>query len=509
MTGKQILGVLCGWIIGGAITANADDLDTIGLRLLRVIDTNLIGSGVKVAHPEGADGTAWQVNPAVVGQPTNLFTYISSDGSASNYPNALGTESGHANTVAAFFYGTAFGVAPGVSHVDNYEANYFYQSNIVFGGTFPARIVNQSFIFGNDLLTQTTVDAQYDEYAAQRNVLFVSGVGNGGPPSTPATAYNGIGVAAYGGFSSVGPTIDNQRSKPDITAPGGVTSFSTPWVAGSAAVLAQAALRGDAGAGTTNAAFDLRTLKALLLNGAVKPSNWTHTSSAPLDTRYGSGILNIFNSCKQLSAGKYSFIESTATSAGSNTNNVASLTGWDLNSISDSPPQNRVNHYYFNPSMSTAKTFTLTATLVWNRQVNQTGINDLDLFLYNTSNSTLVAASTSTVDNVEHIFITDLPAGRYDLQVSKKSGVGSILNNETYALAFEIFAMPLSISKSGTNVVITWPIAPTGFTLQSTSDLNPPISWMTVTNAPVVANNQNNVVLGATIAAQFFRLVRP
>jgi subtilisin family serine protease len=86
----------------------------------------------------------------------------------------------------------------------------------------------------------------------------------------PAHRYNCISVGAYGGGSSIGPTLDNGRAKPDITAPAGETSFSTPHVAGAAAVLMQAGLRGDGG-GDTNSAADIRTVKALLLNGASSP----------------------------------------------------------------------------------------------------------------------------------------------------------------------------------------------------------------------------------------------
>ena len=83
--------------------------------------------------------------------------------------------------------------------------------------------------------------------------------------------------------------------------------------------------------------------------------------------------------------------------------------------------------------------FTATATLVWNRQQNQTNINNLDLFLYNCANSNLVTCSTSLVDNVEHIFLPQLAQGRYDLQVLKNGGA-TVSTNETYALAWEFFS---------------------------------------------------------------------
>ena len=492
----------------------ATTLDAIGVTLLRVSDLTLIGTGVKVAQPEAPenfDGTAWQVNPLIIGQSTNLITYISIDGSASNYPNTLGIESGHADSVAGNFYGTTIGVAPGVAHVDNYEANYFYLPLITVGLPIQAKIVNQSFIFGASP-PQTNVDFEYDNFAATNNTLFVSGAGNSGPPSAPATAYNGIGVAAFGGASSIGPTLDNGRSKPDITAPAGATSFSTPLVAGAAAILVQAGLRSDGGAGTTNAATDIRTLKALLFNGAVKPTNWAHTTTTPLDTRFGAGILNVYNSYKQLAAGKFSFVESTSVAVddphppGSSTSNVASLIGWDFNSIS-SVTNDRVNHYYFDLPAGTP--FTLTTTLVWNRQFGATDINNLNLYLYKIGNTNPISMSVSTVDNVEHIFSTRLSSGRYDIQVLKKGGLTNVSGSESYALAFQFFTQTLEITRSGNQAVLTWPLSPDGFSLQSTPDLTPPVVWAAVTNAVVVTNNQNRVTIPPASVSQFFRLSAP
>ncbi len=219
---------------------------------------------------------------------------------------ASAQESSHADTVGDIFYGdndtsNPEGVAPGVSKIYNYEADLLRQQHRQRTNTpIPAQIVNQSFVADTgDNAEQAEVEQSYDDYAAFNNTLFISGVGNGGPVSSPGSSYNGIGVAAYGGASSTGPTYDG-RSKPDITAPASATSFSTPQVAGAAAILLQAADRGDAGAGTESDASDSRVLKALLLNGAVKPQGWTNTPTAPLDTRYGAGILNVYNSYMNL-----------------------------------------------------------------------------------------------------------------------------------------------------------------------------------------------------------------
>ena len=429
-------------------TTDATTLDTIGVTALRNLNPALNGSGQNVAHAElqNTGFNQFEVNPGVVGQPM-IFTYINSSGQTSNaFPNSIGTESSHADGVGDAFYGQTNssnpeGVAYGVGHIYNYEANYFYNHFISLGNNLVGseKVINQSFIFsvfGGPSIPQT-----YDNYVASRNKIFCSAVGNSGPPSDPSTAYNVIAVAAYGGTSSIGPTSDG-RSKPDITAPASATSYSTPLVSGAATILVQAA-------GSILNANDSRTVKALLLNGAVKPlsqsnpaDNWTHTSTAPLDTRYGAGVLNVFNSYKQFQGGRNPFtVSNTSTTPPNPSGNVPVLAGWDFNTISTSPSQGRssragpgVNHYFFIlPAGSAA--YTATVTLTWNRQNSQTSINNLDLFLYR-ADGALFASSNSTVDNVEHLFVQNLPPGRYDVEVLKQQG--GVSRGETYALAFNV-----------------------------------------------------------------------
>ena len=184
------------------------------------------------------------------------------------------------------------------------------------------KVVNQSFVLDGPHADST--DQRWDNFVSKRGTIFVSALGNiddnndgiNGRPATPATAYNVIAVAAYDNdltYSGVGPTREptpgatpgpTPRSKPDITAPERVTSYSSPQVAGAATLLVQAA--------PTPSAKDPRTVKALLLNGAVKPLYtrnpayaWIrHTEAQPLDWRHGAGIVNAFNSYRQLQAGQ-------------------------------------------------------------------------------------------------------------------------------------------------------------------------------------------------------------
>jgi hypothetical protein len=517
---------LLAFVFLGQMAVRGQNLDTIGVTLLQTVTTNMNGAGIRVAQSE-ADydlGTNWEVNPGAVsvGQPVSLFTYISGNGSTTNFPNSLSSESSHADDVAGNFYGMSGGVATNVAHVDNYDAEFFYTNYVahsLLSGSGDS-VVNQSFTFGALTVSdQQMVDSQYDNYAVQNHTLLVSAANNADNSVTvcaPGTSYNCIGVGAYltgTNYSSVGPTIDNGRAKPDITAPASATSFSTPQVAGAAAVLMQAGLRGNGGS-DTNSAFDMRTIKALLLNGAIKPADWTNNAPSPLDPRYGAGVLNVFNSYEQLAGGKHGYIVSTSVSTGGahpptgTSGTVSTLSGWDFNTNISSIFNDAVNHYYFNVTNDVSNaTFTATITLVWNRHLSKTNINNLDLFLYDAISSNLVACSTSLVDNVEHIFVPHLAQGRYDLQVFK-SGGATVSTNETYALAYEFFSTPLNIASSGTNIVLTWPIYPAGFMLQAATNLAAPV-WNTNNPAPTVTNSQNCVTLSATNGSQFFRLQRP
>jgi hypothetical protein len=525
---KILLALTTAVLLSTAV--RAQNLDQIGVTLLRAVTTNIDGSCIRVAQPEADadsdtnDPSAFEVNPASVNQPVARFAYISAAGATNTFPNAVGNESGHADTVGDIFYGLAGGVATNIAHVDNYDAN-FYVTNYVFNlvPAPAASIVNQSFTFNTlDVADQQAIDSAYDDYSETFGTLFVSAADNFGYSPTvcaPGTSYNCISVGAYANgtyYNSIGPTIDNGRCKPDITAPSEETSYSTAQVSGAAALLMQAELRGDGG-GDTNSASDMRTIKALLLNGAIKPSDWTNIAPSPLDYRYGAGVLNVFNSYKQLAGGKNSYIVSTNISNGSphpptgDIGTICVLSGWDFNTNSSATNFDGVNHYYFNVSngLSGAQ-FTATATLVWNRQLGETNINNLGLYLYDALSSNLVACSTSLVDNVEHIWLPQLPQGRYDLQVLKNGGSNTVSDSETYALAFEFFSLPLSLAPSGTNTVLSWPVYPTGFAVESTTNLTSPAVWNTNNiPPPTVTDNQNYILLNVTNANQYFRLRRP
>jgi hypothetical protein len=272
----------------------------------------------------------------------------------------------------------------------------------------------------------------------------------------------------------------------------------------------QAGADNDGGTNTASLATNSATVKALLLNGAVKTTNWTNGFRRPLDARYGAGVLNVYNSDLQLRGGRRAALATNSVLASAphpptnETNNIPSLRGWDFSSIQNSVGMDRVAHYYFNlPTNGSA--FSATATLVWKK--GSGALPNLDLFLYETASNTLVTCSTSSVDNVEHVFVPKLPAGRYDLQVLKRSVVPP--GSESYALAFDFAPVKLSMARFGTNVVVAWPASPAGFVLQAATSVDAPGAWQNVSTNSVLSNAMNTATFPAAASMQFFRLYRP
>jgi uncharacterized repeat protein (TIGR03803 family) len=64
----------------------------------------------------------------------------------------------------------------------------------------------------------------------------------------------------------------------------------------------------------------------------------------------------------------------------------------------------------------------------------------------------------------------------------------------------------LSLNKSGTNVVLMWPTNATGYTLQSTTNLVPPVNWNAVSSTPVVVKTNNVVTNSLSGVKIFYRL---
>ncbi len=65
---------------------------------------------------------------------------------------------------------------------------------------------------------------------------------------------------------------------------------------------------------------------------------------------------------------------------------------------------------------------------------------------------------------------------------------------------------PLRITQAGANVILTWPAADVGWTLQSAPSLAPPVVWGPVVPAPVILGGLHTVTTPVTGTRKFFRL---
>ena len=65
----------------------------------------------------------------------------------------------------------------------------------------------------------------------------------------------------------------------------------------------------------------------------------------------------------------------------------------------------------------------------------------------------------------------------------------------------------LSVTRSGRNVILSWPESATGYVLESTATL--PAGWTAVADAPVVSGGTKSVTVDASTGTRFYRLTRP
>lgn len=440
-----------------APVARADEIDdvheAIGLTSLaaRLGSAMLTGQGIEftqVEFPSNPGGTAFLPNASQIELAGK--TFIDQTGG--------GIVSSHATGVGRVAYGSQ-GVAPGVSTIHVYSTvdwlsdGYLRTESDLAPLPSVGRVQNHSWVVVRD--NDPGNDAQEDAQAADSlrrldlaidrdGIVAVVGVNNGSGTTVPlllANGYNAIAVGQSNAGSSLGPsTVDVPgRVKPDLVAPGDFPS-ATPTVSrATGRVSAAAALLLEA-AGSDADASRPEIIKALLLSGATKnefdltgstPStvdDWSHTSTQPLDLRYGAGELNIDHSQQILAAGQH---EATA-------GQLVSTTGWDLDTLT--PGSQR---YFFRvPEGSTVESFTATAT--WHREIGFVAgeggtpatltptLANVNLRLYAAEpnaartayqvTGSAIEASVSAIDNVEHVFTQTLGPGLYALELAAQAG---------------------------------------------------------------------------------------
>jgi len=370
------------------------------------------------------------------------------------------------------------GIVPGAK-ADIYELWHFL-TDYVFPNKGPqADVVVASMGSGFEQWWTRGIESM----AEHSGLTFVAGIGNGkdafDPPLYPAAGANVIGVGvvdsvrvddlqtslanfalAYPEHSSFGPTAEG-RSKPDIVAPGNCmtasafdnglyepagdwSSYSTPIVAGAAALLIEKAKTDQNLEAVLSPVGRSCLVKAILLNSAKKLPFWhkgrlgkadDHTS--PLDYIQGAGLLDAFGAYEQLVAGK------TA-------DGVCPETGWDINTVGDGSDGRRVYEIDINESEGKM----ITATLNWNRHYQQDYPFDplhqknadlrLELWAVDANDPNqmfLLDYSDSRCDNLEHIYTAAEPnysTYRVVVTYSPRTNPNLPPADEPYALAWSV-----------------------------------------------------------------------
>ena len=334
--------------------------------------------------------------------------------------------SNHANAVATYFFSNGASMSPGVTDIHCWLADDFAVA--LASGTpavYAGSVQNHSWVgsFG-----MTSVDEgvlrRLDYMTGRDGTVVITPMNNGGTMMPLlANAWHSISVGLRNGnHPTSGTNTDGSgRMKPDLVVNQDLTSYAGPSVASAAALLL------DAIRPAFPAADDPRVVKALLLAGASKDRilPWRRSNtSKPYDAVWGAGELNILNSHRILTAGR---------SAAAGDAEVG-LRGWDAGTSSSAQP---VRYFFTVPAGRSASTFS--AALTWHRQLSPPAfvpsVADLDLRLFAAEAFALqgdpLDQSLSTADNVEHLFLRNLPPGQYALEVS--SGTSGVL----YGLAWE------------------------------------------------------------------------
>ncbi len=356
-------------------------------------------------------------------------------------------KSNHASDQARFFFGNTTSVAPIANEVTVYEANDWLTDilNLNASTTEPDaqdfRVQNFSWIgtfaTPNDGTPEPTAAEldndrkalrKFDFVIERDNITAFVGVHNvvSPLPHLLSHSYNSIALGRSDGAHSTGLThLEDYgigRSKPDLVSPQASTSAAT-----SSASSVATFLHSSDTVRNTDAAQS-QTMKAILLAGASKDTlpSWSQLDGSgewhPLDETYGAGELNMFDSYAITVGGRGTGTTATPTPVASH--------GWDYQVIQPGTG-NELLYDLIIPTGSTAAE--LSIALAWNAQISSpfsTGdpvVADLNLELVDSNGLTIDTnladtyvdgLSASDVDNVEHIYLTDLGPGTYTLKVS-------------------------------------------------------------------------------------------
>ncbi len=434
--------------LGSSGLASADVFDEIGYTALKL----RLGAATPTGAGYGIGQVEAEETPGNFGPNTSNPDFAGKTFTPQSGPFGA---SGHATTVGIALYGNSGSIAPGVTNVFVWSANLWATTGFLRtnqGALAPLvpptgmRIFNNSWIgsFGSTFNDNDAL-RRFDFEITRDNVLAVCATNNGA--GSPASAlvgygYNAMTVGLANGNhcnATTPPGLDGQgRRKPEIVAPSGFTSFSTPIIGAAAALLFQTTDLDPGLAANPNADRQL-VIKDVLLTGANHRPGWSNgaitsgpnrgTTTTPLDPLYGADLLNIDRSHFILTG------QEQNGSAAVPATSTISERGWDYIA---SFAANTSQFYRFKVYASAAE---LSVLATWNRSVatNFGGFTlmDLDLQMWKVNGTGLVSivgdaglgvfdggnvSSASTIDNLEHLYVTGLQPGEYVIELKRKPG---------------------------------------------------------------------------------------
>lgn len=409
--------------------------------------------------------------------------------------------SSHATQVSKWLLSNNESIAPGISNADFYNLEQFaFQHLPVSSNTaqnpisrfFGARVfktrVNNFSAVGDTGRFNGNILRRFDWATASEDTINVISAGNSVQSSAIfGSSYNGIYVGITAGTSGqrsapIDYLYNRYRQRPDVVAPMRNTSRGTAVVTSIMTSLTQAANNSALSqSGLTHAGDTIfnaersETMKAIIMAGAnrntnngrinnfIKDANGDairdannriietveditdyrkdpkHRTANGLDSRYGAGQVDIYNSHQILAAGEQDSREdggnATVGKFGFDYDDEFGLgiTGHSANSTAS----------YLLPTLGADAMFI--SALAWNADISADGgafidgiLYDLDLWLYDvTGNSkTLVAFSASGNANTESIWQLLLSGHQYELRVTTEKNVLALIWD--YAIAWRI-----------------------------------------------------------------------
>ena len=416
------------------------------------------GAGIVIGQVEGGNGQQYLPNTNEAQFDNLIITPMSGAGTTLN----------HANTVGKYNYGSDWSIAPGISETKVWNAIEFIQSGFLrLGGGSPlpnpgCEVINQSWVASlNNAPLEREILRRQDYQIVRDDVLSIVGMPNGGGSLTGPlmwAGWNSIAVGTRDESHEFGETSFSSdgagRQKPFMVAPGSLVSWSVPMVTASVAVLIET-IEADPNLSADADAKKPEVLKAVLGASATHSRlgavNWSNApvssgpdrgfSSKPLDPVVGTGTCNIDRAHRVMTGGRF---DGEIAPFGP----AAPASGWG--SVPLAFGQSR----WFRFDLSeTADSFSFLTT--WNRDVrvgfSQVFAPNLSVTMFRETDGELSpmrgeagaafygagnVASDAAVDNVEHLYIEDLTAGTYWVQISRQDTAPTEPSAWSFAVAW-------------------------------------------------------------------------